>query len=261
MRSFEKGFNPMTLEGKTLMITGASSGIGRATAVFLSRLGARCVLLARNEERLNETQSRMEGQNHSLYSIDLSDPEKISKLFETSLGPYSPFSGLVHCAGISKTLPLRNTRPNDLDEQMEIHLGSFFELVKAITKRQNCSSEGASIVAVSSITALSGVPGLSAYSASKGALISAIRALAVEFAPRRIRFNCICPGWIETPMVKRFINSSPDGEKNFSDLGKKHPLGLGKPDDVAGAAAFLIGECSKWITGSVLVVDGGYSTQ
>lgn len=251
----------MTLQGKTLVITGASSGIGRATSVFLSRLGARCVLLARNKKRLNETLSQMEGENHCLYSIDLSDPERISQLFETSLEPYSPFSGLIHCAGISRTLPLRNTSLKDLDEQMEIHLGSFFELVKAITKRQNCSSEGASIVAVSSITALSGVPGLSAYSASKGALISAIRALAVEFAPRRIRFNCICPGWIKTPMVKKFINSSPDGEKRFSDIGKKHPLGLGQPDDIAGAAAFLMGECSKWITGSILVVDGGYSAR
>jgi len=261
MSSLPEIFDPLGLDHKTIIVTGASSGIGRATAIYLSRLKARCVLISRNEEALHGTLCQMDGKGHLVLPLDLCYPDRIEEAVKGAVKTTSSLSGLVHCAGFSRTLPLRNTSREDLADHMRIHVGAFLELCKGITRRDNCSPEGASIVAISSVTAINGVPALSSYSAAKGALVSLTRSLAVEFAPRKIRFNCICPGWVRTPMLEKTALLHSNKEEMMSRLESKHPLGLGKPEDIAAAAAFLLSDSSTWITGSVLTVDGGYSAQ
>ncbi len=185
-------------------------------------------------------------------------PENCKELVIEAVNLVGPLNGFVHCAGIEKTVPFRMTGLSDLHEIMEVNLDAFWEITRELVKKKNHESEKLSVVGISSVTAIHGSAGNSAYAASKGALISLIKSLASEYAGQKIRFNCVCPGYIETPMlnnIKRLYKT----EEEFNDaIVKKHALGLGKTKYVAATVVYLLSDAGRWVTGSVVNVDGGY---
>jgi NAD(P)-dependent dehydrogenase (short-subunit alcohol dehydrogenase family) len=247
----------MNLSGKNIIVTGASSGIGKGIAIFLSRLGANIIMIARDEVRLKETYDELIPGNHCYYILDLCDFGGIGKTMDGICSGGRKLNGLVHSAGISRTIPLQHLKITDLDNILSVNFYSFVELVKHFSKRKN-NDNGGSIVAISSISSKVGARGLAAYCASKGALESAIRPMALELAAKNIRINSIAPGMIATQIydgLKELV-----ANESFEDsLKKRQFMGLGSPDDVAYAAAFLLSDASKFITGTSITVDGGYT--
>jgi NAD(P)-dependent dehydrogenase (short-subunit alcohol dehydrogenase family) len=251
--------NPFEMGGKTVLVTGASSGIGRSTAVLLSHMGARVVLVGRNQNRLHETLSAMAGSGHREAAFDLERVDEIlpwlSQLVETS----EPLDGLVCAAGISSLRPLRSLDIAHFDKVMRINCYSPVALTAAFCRKRVHKPE-AGIVLVASVAGLVGSAARAAYSASKGALIAFARSAAVELAPAGVRVNCVAPAYVKTPMYDSDMQGlSP--EKLEALVRTTQPLGLGTPLDVAHAVAFLLAGTGRWITGSVLSVDGGYTAQ
>lgn len=247
----------MDLSGKNILVTGASSGIGKSIAVFLSKLGANIVMVARNEERLKEVYRILEPGNHSWHILDLKNPDGIESMLNDICRDGLKLNGLVHSAGISATVPIQLLKQDDLRNIMTVNFFSFMELVKHFSKRKY-NDNGGSIVAISSISSKVGARGLSEYCASKGALDSAVRALALDLAPKNIRINSIDPGMIRTQIYED-LNGLVNNSDFEADLKKRQILGVGDPRDVACAAAFLLSDASKFITGTSMVVDGGYT--
>jgi NAD(P)-dependent dehydrogenase (short-subunit alcohol dehydrogenase family) len=251
-------WNPLDLTGRTILVTGASSGIGREAAVTLSRLGARLVLVARNSERLSETRSALAGDGHRVAAFDLSNVEAIPDWMKSLAAESGPLDGLVHSAGVVINRPLRFMSGEALDSVMRVNFTSAVHLAKGFRQKQVCRTP-ASVVFVSSVMGLTGQPGLAAYCASKGALIALVRSLAVEHAAEGIRFNCVAPGQVRTEMTAQISETMTP--EQFAAIGAQHPLGLGEAADVASAIAFLLADSGKWITGTSLVVDGGYTAK
>lgn len=249
---------PMDLGGRLILLTGASAGIGRDTAVVLSGLGARLILAGRNEERLTETLGQLHGAGHVTSALDLSMPEQIPAWMKGLAEKEGPFQGMVHCAGKQLTMPARLLSAPALDDLLRTNLSSALMLAKGFCQK-GCRSQGASLVYVASVMGLAGKPGLSAYSATKAALMGMVRSLALELVPDRIRVNCVAPAFVQTGMLDQIRNTLPP--EQFDVLEKAHPLGFGRTEDVAHAIAFLLAETGRWITGTTLVVDGGYSAQ
>jgi NAD(P)-dependent dehydrogenase (short-subunit alcohol dehydrogenase family) len=248
--------NPLDLTGSTILVTGASSGIGRETAHLISQLGARVVLVGRNEERLSETLQRLEGDGHRIAPFDLSSTDEIPHWLKSTSAASGPFQGLVHCAGVHKLRPLRVLNSKAVEDVMRINAGAAIGLARGFCQKDVCAPDS-SIVFLSSVAGLTGQAGHAAYAASKGAIIALTKALAVELAGEHIRVNCVAPGVVTTEMGQGLLEMlSP--EQGMA-LEAMHLLGLGRPRDVAYAIAFLLGETARWITGSVLVVDGGYT--
>ena len=248
--------NPLDLSGRSYLVTGASSGIGRETCVLLSELGARVALLARDETRLAETQAAMQPGAHHLEVCDLADtaalPDRLARLAQR----FGPLDGLVHCAGILATVPLRAREAGDIAHTLRINLESALLLAKGFRQR-GVRAPSASLVFLASVAGLTGVAGRADYSASKGGLIALTRSLAAEFARENIRVNCLAPAWVETEMTRRSLDALPPDA--VAALRARHLLGFGQPRDVAHAAAFLLADTARWITGTTLVVDGGYT--
>jgi NAD(P)-dependent dehydrogenase (short-subunit alcohol dehydrogenase family) len=248
--------NPVDLSGRNILVTGASSGIGRGIAVYLSKLGANIVMVARNEERLMEVLSELEPGSHSYHLCDFNDPGTISNTVDSVCRDGFRLNGLVHSAGISRTVPLQYLKLSDLNGIMSVNLYSFIELAKQFSKRKNNDS-GGSIVAISSISSRVGARGLTAYCASKGALDSAIRAMALDLAPKNIRINSVAPGMIRTQMYDG-LKSTVNDQDFEEGLKKRQIMGIGEPEDIAAATAFLLSDAAGFITGTSLTVDGGY---
>jgi len=248
--------NPMDLTGQTILVTGASSGIGRETSRLLSQLGARLVLVARNEERLAETLRLLEGDGHTVQPFDLALTAEIPRWLKKITASAGPLHGLVHSAGIHKLRPLRVLNPQTVDEVMRINLGAALGLAGGFCQK-GVGAPGGSIVFLSSVTGLVGQSGIAAYAASKGAVAAATRSLAVELARERIRVNCVAPGVVATELWDGVLKMlTPE---QATALEATHLLGLGRARDVSYAIAFLLAETARWITGTVLVVDGGYT--
>lgn len=258
--------NSFDLNGKNIMVTGASSGIGKQISIYLSRQGANIIMVSKNEERLKAAYNEMvsglpyykpESDNHSYYAFDLANLEGIGTMIHNICGNRLKLDGLVHSAGISITMPVQFLKIIDLQNIMTVNFFSFVELVKHFSKRKYNSGKS-SIVAISSISGRVGAKGLTAYSASKGALESAIKTMSLELAPKNIRINAISPGIIKTQMYDGLVDivNSKDYE---SELKKRQILGLGDPEDIAYASAFLLSDLSKFITGTSMVLDGGYT--
>jgi NAD(P)-dependent dehydrogenase (short-subunit alcohol dehydrogenase family) len=247
--------NPMQLTNKKILVTGASSGIGKETSILLSKLGAKVIMLARREEKLKETLAALEGEGHKYYSFDLHDIEGIENMVKRIISENGPIDGFVHSAGISELRPIAMTKPNFLHKIMLVNFYSFIELCRCLTKRKNFNEQG-SIVAVSSVAAQQGEKGKLAYSASKAALDAAVRCIAKELAEKKIRVNTIALSRIDTDMnktLKRIVENQ-DYETNV--LNRQY-LGLGKPIDAANMIAYLLSDAAKFITGTSIAVDGG----
>ena len=252
--------NPIfNLNNKNIIVTGASSGIGRQCAITFSQLGANVILIARNKERLKDTFNKLEKGNHLIISQDITEYNKLEEVANTAVDKVGKISGFVHSAGIEMTLPLRNMQPSYYEKMFSINVISGFELAKIISKKKYLNEKGANFVFVSSVMGILGQAGKVGYCSSKGALISGVRAIALELVKKNIRANCILPGAVETEMSNKMFENLPEESKK-SILGM-HPLGLGKPEDIANACAFLLSDASKWITGTNLIVDGGYSAR
>jgi NAD(P)-dependent dehydrogenase (short-subunit alcohol dehydrogenase family) len=249
-------YNPLQLSGRRIIVTGASSGIGRETAIVLSRLGARVIIAARNRDRLQQTYVQLEGEGHRVEVIDLAKLDAIPSWLKSLAGEEGQFDGLVHSAGEQLTIPTRFLKRSQLDDIMRINFAAALELAKGFRQKGVCQSPSA-IIFLSSVMGLVGQAGLSAYAASKGALVALARALAVEFAREGIRVNCVAPGLVRTEMAER-IRKSLTAEQ-FNAIEQRHLLGLGQPSDIAHTVAFLLADTGRWITGSNFVVDGGYT--
>ena len=247
-------FNPMNMQDRFILVTGASSGIGRATSILLSRLGARLILVGRNLDHLFETEKQLEGDDHRVSQFDLTDVTRIAGWLKELVADRREISGLVHCAGIQIVSPIQFLKIQDIDTLLDVNLRSCFGLAKGF-RQKRVGAQNGSIVFLSSIMALVGQRGTSAYCASKGAIVALTRALALELAPMRV--NCVAPGTVETPMTEKFRSQLT--QEQFEEVIKMHPLGLGGAMDVAHAIAFLLADTARWITGTTLVVDGGYS--
>ena len=248
--------NPMDLTGRSILVTGASSGIGRATAVVLSRLGARVLLVGRSENALQETRTQMEDGSHVVCPFDLNNVNEIPDWLKKLAREHGSISGLAHSAGVHVMRPIRFQSPEQLDEVMRINFTAALQLAKGFRQRGVCTVPS-SLVFVSSVMGLVGQAGVSAYVASKGALVATARSLALELAPEKIRVNCVAPGQVDTPMTAaQETTLTPEQQAAIVAM---HPLGVGRPEDVGNAIAFLISDASRWITGTTLVVDGGYT--
>lgn len=250
--------NPMTMADRRVLVTGASSGIGRDTAVFLSTLGARLVLVARDRQRLQETQAELHGDGHEVHAMDLSDPAPLPDWIESLATSGGALHGLVHSAGVHAVLPLRALNPSEMERMFKINVYAALALAKGF-RRANVSARPASVVFVASVMGLVGQPALSSYCATKGALVAMTRALGVELAREGIRVNSVAPGQVVGEMTQR--QRSTLSAAQLEAFARQHPLGLGTPRDVAQAVAFLLADSARWITGTTLVVDGGYTAQ
>lgn len=250
--------NKFSLKGKTILITGASSGIGRSCAIECSKAAATIFAFGRDEDRLNETISSLEGEGKA-FSVDLTKTDDVDQVMKSLEDEGVVIDGLIHSAGISTTLPLRMITPDKIQPLFDVNVSSAIYLSRWVTRKKMVPENGSSIVFLSSVMGSVGEAGKTIYSITKGALLSASRSMAVELASRKIRVNCISPGVVETPMSDRAVYSrNEDARKKIEDL---HPLGLGKPEDVANAAIYLMSDASGWVTGTNLFVDGGYTAR
>ncbi|UCH15067.1 MAG: SDR family oxidoreductase, partial [Bacteroidales bacterium] len=234
------------------------SGIGEQCAISCSEMGANVILIARNKELLNEVSDKLHGNNHAVFSFDLQEFNDYPNLVNDIVGKFGKIYGFIHSAGKEASIPINALRPKIFQDVFSLNTISFFEMVRLISKNSNVESS-ASYIAISSVMGFLGQPGKLSYCSSKAALINGVKALSLELAPKKIRVNCISPGIVETPMVKDlFEKISPE---NQIAIRKAHPLGFGQTIDVANACIFLLSNASKWITGTNLVLDGGYSSQ
>lgn len=254
MNNFSK--NPFSLENKKYIITGASSGIGKAVSLWISSMGGEVAILARSTERLQKVFNELEGNNNRFIPIDLlAEENSIEKTINGLVSEWGAVNGMVHCAGIQTLTPLRGFHYDEYETTFRLNHGVFLLLSKVLTRRDNLLPNS-SIVGISSAAALKGNSGLSIYGATKAALIASVRSLALEYASKGIRFNCVCPGWTDTPMLDEIHTIL--GEDLFQKkIVGPHPLGVGTPDDVAYAVIYLLSEASKWVTGSSFIIDGG----
>ena len=240
--------DPFSLAGKRILVTGASSGIGRQVAISCAQMGAQLVLSGRNGERLAATFGELEGEGHAQIAADLSRQEDIDRLaVETGV-----VDGVVHAAGMSKLAPFRLISRAQLDETFSSNVYAPMLLTKGLLAKKRIAANG-SIVFVSAVASHIGPLASGVYSASKAALLGAVRTLALEVAKQGIRANCIVPGYVRTPMLEA-LNQ---GGGSIDEHTKLTPLGLGEPEDVAYAAIYFLADASRWVTRDYFIVDGG----
>lgn len=249
--------NPLELTGKHILLVGASSGIGRACGLLFAELGAQLSIVGRNKDKLEVTLGELTGTGHASFPCDVSKIETLEALFVEICGR-NKLSGIVYAAGVGPILPLPVLTDENAKSFMDTNFYPFLAMLRLFSKKKYAGQ--GSCVAISSVSSIAGWPGGIGYCASKGALDAAVRAAAIELAPRGIRVNTVMPSNIDTPMYRSNSGEYQDEEATARILAKQ-PLGLGRPEDVAHAAAFLIGDASRFITGSHLVVDGGYLAQ
>lgn len=244
--------NPYSLEGKTILVTGASSGIGRATAVECSKMGASVVITGRNRERLDETLSMLEGEGHISMAADLTADEELQALVEGC----PILDGVALCAGMGMMVPVQFSARKKFMEVFDSNFLYPVELMRLLLKKKKVSSKG-SIVAISSMggthfyTVGNGI-----YGASKAALDSFMKFAAREFAPKGIRVNTVLPAMIDTPLIHRGAVSDEEHEADAATYPLKR---YGKPEEVAYAIIYLLSDAAAWVTGTSLVIDGGKS--
>lgn len=242
-------YNPFSLEGKTILVTGASSGIGRGIAIVCSKMGAAVIVNGRNMAKLQETISLMEGDRNTIVAGDLTNKTSLTEIVEN----LPKLDGIVHCVGIGQRMPCKDLTENDVVQVMDVNFKAPV-LLQAEILRQKKINKGASIVFIASIASWSPSIGNSMYSASKGAIISYANCLSLELAPRNIRVNCISPAMVWTDLIQ---NEAVD-EEQLKEDEKRYPLKrYGKPEDIANLAVYMLSDASTWMTGSNVKISGG----
>jgi len=244
--------SPFTLEGKTILVTGAASGIGKATAFLCSQMGAILVLIDLNKDGLKRTQEELFTDNSILLPLDLTNEESVS----AAVDALPKLDGIVSNAGIVKSLLAKFNEKEDMEKIFKINTFSHINLIQELIKQKRIN-KGASIVFTSSMSGVfCGLAGGSLYGATKAALVGYAKALAIELAPRGIRVNTVHPGMIETPLTQGTALS----KELLEEDARNYPLGrYGKPEEIAAAMVYLLSDATVWMTGSKLLIDGGYS--
>lgn len=246
-------------QGRKIIVTGASSGIGHAISVELSRHGATLILLGRNLDTLMHTASMLESKNYHILQFDLTEFSEISNKVKDLSKKVGRIYGVCHAAGIVETRPLSSCSVDGVKAMMDINLIAGIELTRIVCRRDVMEQDAGAVLFISSIYSLIGMPGEIGYSASKGAVKAVARTMAIELARRKIRVNSLSPGLVHTNMSKKYLSKL--SEQHVKKLEEDFPLGVGAPEDVARAAAFLLSPQSSWITGTDLVIDGGYTAR
>ena len=245
-------YNPFTLENKTILVTGASSGIGKGVAIDISKMDARLCITARNAKRLSDTFDELVGVEHQQCIADLCDTDSIAQLVES----LPELDGVVLCAGIVKTQPIKHIKEDALMDIFNTNILSNIRLCSLLLKKRKLK-HSASIVMISSVSTFSVKVGNSLYSSTKGAMNSFAKAMALEVAPQKIRVNCIQPGFVPTGILENH-GMADEAIQWYAD---RHPLGFGTPTDIANACIYLLSDAARWVTGSIFTIDGGNTLQ
>ena len=244
-------FNPFTLVGKTILVTGVSSGIGRAIAIACSKMGAVIVANGRNTERLGETLAELEGKGHQMIAADLTHSDEVQRVAVIT----PKLDGVVHCAGIGHRLPTKLLTEPEVERVMKANFMSAVSLQTELMTAKKIN-KNASIVFVASAASHMPAFGNAAYSASKAAIIGYAKCLALELAPRGIRVNCICPAMVWTNLIMQ----EGVGKEELEQAQQKYPLKrYGMPEDIANLAIYLLSDASQWMTNSCIDITGGTS--
>lgn len=245
-------YNPFSLQGKTILVTGASSGIGATVAIECSKMGASVIITGRNEERLGKTYAQLAtfgGANHQMMVADLTDKTSISSLVDQIDG----LDGLVNNAGVNRVKPVTFIKQDDLDYVFQSNTWAAVNLTRMLCKKKKLR-KNSSIVFTSSVSAFFSAPGRALYAGSKAALTAFMRSFAVELADKGIRANAVHPGMIETKLISENLT-----EEELQNNLKEYPLNrFGKTEDVAWAIIYLLSDASSWVTGTSMIVDGGF---
>lgn len=240
--------NLVSLQEKHILVTGASSGMGKVFAQMIAEQGARVTILARNEERLLKTFESLKGEDHQLCICDLTDESHL----RAAAGCMRPLDGIVLCAGVNEFVPVKFLKQEKIDRIFQTNYFSQLLLIQLLLKKK-LLNKGASVVFISSVSSVMGVQGTLLYASSKGAINSAVRVLASELATQKIRVNAILPGIVRTEM----LSGTNIDEDTFIKQEMHYPLGLGWPEDVGNAVLFHLSDASRWLTGQCMILDGG----
>jgi NAD(P)-dependent dehydrogenase (short-subunit alcohol dehydrogenase family) len=242
--------HPFSLSGRTVLVTGATAGIGRQTALSVAQMGARVIVTGRNAGRLTATHTQLEGSGHVAIAADLADEKERERL----VGELPALDGIAHCAGVTLLHPFKFSDERRYREVYSINVEAPLFLTQRLFKHKRLAN-GGSIVFIASLGAFIGARGHSIYAGSKAAIVGIMRVLAHELAGNRIRVNCVSPGMVKTEVVDGFAHQV-SAEVVAADEAR-YPLGYGTPEDVANTVVFYLAPASKWITGTNLIMDGG----
>ena len=247
-------YNPFSLEGKTILVTGASSGIGKATAIECSKMGAKLIICGRDEERLEQTLKSLEGDGHKTFIGDLTNQDTIEDLVSS----ITNVNGVVLSAGKGLTLPFNFSTREKFDNIFNINFFSPIELLRLLNKKKKIANNGSVVVIISIGGTGRFSVGNSIYGASKAALNSMVHFCAQELAGKLIRINGMCPGMVETPLIRKGTLSDEQLKEDMSHYPLKR---YGQPEDIAMGAIYLLSDAATWVTGHSLVIDGGITTK
>lgn len=252
-------FSNTCLKEHTYIVTGASSGIGRSAAVKISECGGKVLIFGRDAERLKQTFTALSGDlNHQMVTCDFKDADQVADQIKGIVSQYGPINGIFHASGMEFIMPARLTKQINLNEVFGSSLFAAFGIARVMSQK-DALIDGGSIVFMSSVASLTGQLGMTAYSASKAGIDALVRSLACELSPRKIRVNSIASGAVDTMMHQRLTKNI--NEVSLEHYKNSHLLGFGTPDDIADALIFLLSDASKWITGTTMLVDGGYTVR
>ena len=251
-------YNPISLEGRKYLITGASSGMGRATSILLSKLGAELILIDINEDGLKQTSELLVTNNYIL-PMDLSDIQSIKPCLEDAITKFGKINGLAHIAGVPYIAPLKVIRESMAEKVYKINQYAAIELSRVFASKKVFFGDHGSVVLISSVYGVVGSAANVGYAMTKAAILGITKALAMELVSKNIRVNCIAPGFVKTDMMSE--NTFRFDKEYMQRLDSMHPMGLGSSEDIANGIAFLMSDMSKWTTGAIFNIDGGFTAQ